>query len=268
MNEEKIFGGCFQIARKIFNSDIWLNKPSKWKVIWIYILGNVSHSKNDKFEIGEGFFNFSKDRKLIGNDISLDTIKKFVGWARGCLMIRTTKSTRGTKIKVLNFAKYQDIDNYRSTKQSTLKALSKHFKSTTINNNDNNDNNEKNIHTTCVEPSGSHPLTPVQIIVHWFYSIKGWTYDKSQQITFRRFLRPAKDILDLTQQDIELAKQKIKFVGDWAEGRGLDWNLETVIKKWNEIDNLTLKEPNKTKEEMDAELDQILKTKLKEKYNI
>ncbi len=157
-NNNDFYGGAFQLARKLFSSEIWLNKPSSWKIIWIYILGKVNHQDNGKFMRGEGFFNFSQEIKAIGNDITPDIIKKFTKYARESSMIRTTRSTRGVVIKVLNYDKYQSLDNFRSTKQGTSKALEKHYRSTTINNNVNNDNNVNNIE------SGAEAPTPSQIM--------------------------------------------------------------------------------------------------------
>ena len=144
---DKIMGGAFLLARQIFDSKIWQDKPSTWKIIWIYIVGNVNHKDNGKFKRGEGFFNFSRElsTKNIGCDITSDMIKKFLQFARSSSMVSTKRSTRGTIIKVLNYNKYQTLSNYESTTSSTNKARKKHERSTTINKNDKNDKNEKNI---------------------------------------------------------------------------------------------------------------------------
>jgi len=145
--EDKIMGGAFMLSRQIFTSKIWQDKPSSWKIIWIYILGQVNHKDNDRFKRGEGFFNFSRElsTKNIGCDITSDMIKKFLQFARSSSMVSTKRSTRGTIIKVLNYNKYQTLSNYESTTSSTNKARKKHERSTTINKNDKNDKNDKNI---------------------------------------------------------------------------------------------------------------------------
>jgi hypothetical protein len=141
--EAKIPGGAFKIARKIFTSELWLKKPSTWKVIWIYIIGKVNHEPYGVLGEGEGFFNFTEEIKLIGNDCTPDKIKKFLQYARESSMISTMKSTRGMIIKVLNYSEYQDLDNFRRTTESTSKAREKHERSTTIYNNGNNGENGK-----------------------------------------------------------------------------------------------------------------------------
>lgn len=151
----RIKGGAFLVARKIFDSDLWLNKPASWKVIWIYILGKVNHTPSNGLEAGEGYFNFSKECKLIDMDCTPDKIKKFIQYAKQGRMgahdestntdplISTRRSTRGMVIKVLNYKKYQDLSNFRSTGSDQNEAREKHETSTPIYNNDNNGNNDK-----------------------------------------------------------------------------------------------------------------------------
>lgn len=142
MDKVKIEGGAFQVARKIFDSEIWLKKPTIWKVIWIYILGKVSHAPYKEFDKAEGFFNFSKEMKLIDIECTPDKIKKFLKYARQNQMISTTRSTRGVTIKVLNYNTYQDLNNYTSTTESTTDSILEHQRSTTIYKNYKNYNNK------------------------------------------------------------------------------------------------------------------------------
>ena len=142
---DKIAEGAFLVARKIFTSELWLKKPSAWKVIFVYILGKVNHKKPNGFERGTGYFNFTEEKRNIGIDSTTDKIKKFLYFARESKLISTTRSTRGMTVNVLNYSKYQDLDNYKSTTESTREAREKHERSTPIHKNCNNDNNCKNI---------------------------------------------------------------------------------------------------------------------------
>lgn len=137
--------GAFIISRDLFESELWLKKPATWTKVWIYILGRVNHKKTKLFERGENFFQFPQEYKLIGSDVTLDKIKKFLSFARKNSIISTKRSTRGVTIKVLNYDEYQDLKNYTSTTSRTKKALRKHEESTTINKNEKNEKNEKNI---------------------------------------------------------------------------------------------------------------------------
>lgn len=143
-----INGGAFLIARQIFESEFWLKKPSTWKVIWVYILGKVNHKKNKICDRGEGFFYWTKEYKEVGVDITLDMIKKSTCFFKKNEMISTSRSTRGVRIKVIQYNKYQIFNNYSSTSRSTNQALEKHQRSTPINNNDNNVKNDKEIAKT------------------------------------------------------------------------------------------------------------------------
>lgn len=142
-NDIYIEGGAFQIARKIFESDLWINKPATWKIIWVYILGNVNHKKTEGFERGEGFFNFSRNLRKIGNDITEDMVKKFCQYSRKFEMISTKRSTRGIRIKVINYNKYQTMGSYICTSLSTREAREKHERSTPINKNVKNEKEGK-----------------------------------------------------------------------------------------------------------------------------
>ena len=85
-----------------------------------------------------------------------------------------------------------------------------------------------------------------QIVNHYFYS-KGLTLDrikddaKKQKIIYSRFTRPAKQLLTLSGS-IKNAKSAIDKVSKWARSRNLDYSIETVFKKWLELDQLKPKE--------------------------
>ena len=92
--------------------------------------------------------------------------------------------------------------------------------------------------------------TPVQKIVNHFFYTKGYTLDqikedaKKQKIIYSRFVRPANDLLNISGS-VEKAKEAITIVADWANSRGLDYTIETVFKKWLELDSLKPKEKKK-----------------------
>ena len=124
--------GAFHIARQLFDSEIWIKKPASWKVIWLYILGRVNYSDSTSFKRGEGFFRFSKELDHIGYDITEDMVKKCLAYLRKKQMISTSRSTRGTRLKVLKYNEFQDLNQYFSTSRGTREARQKHDRSTTI----------------------------------------------------------------------------------------------------------------------------------------
>jgi hypothetical protein len=85
-----------------------------------------------------------------------------------------------------------------------------------------------------------------QIVNHYFYS-KGLSLAeiknnaKKRKIIYSRFTRPAKQLLDLAGS-VQKAQEAIDRVAKWAQSRNLDYAIETVFKKWLEIDRLRPKE--------------------------
>jgi len=104
--------------------------------------------------------------------------------------------------------------------------------------------------TTTIPINEEQSLTNNNIVhslVNYFFELKGWAdKDKSfyqkRKIIYSRFTRPAKELLNLCEQDLEEAKQCLKKIADWADSRELGWGIETTFKKWYELDLLKPKE--------------------------
>ncbi|MCX6721659.1 MAG: hypothetical protein NTY04_00480, partial [Candidatus Staskawiczbacteria bacterium] len=85
-----------------------------------------------------------------------------------------------------------------------------------------------------------------QLVTHFFMS-KGLGLQelkenaKKRKIVYSRFTKPAKQLLELAGS-IEKAKEAINKVATWATSRKLDYTIETVFKKWLELDRLKPKE--------------------------
>lgn len=85
-----------------------------------------------------------------------------------------------------------------------------------------------------------------EIVNHYFYG-KGLTLEqikysaRKKKIIYSRFTRPAKQLLELAGS-VKKAKKAINKVAEWAKSRGLDYAIETVFKKWLELDRLKPKE--------------------------
>ena len=86
--------------------------------------------------------------------------------------------------------------------------------------------------------------TAIQLVIHYFFERKGWVYKgtPAEIKLFGRFTRPAKDLLALCEGDVPAAKECISKISEWAKSHDLDWSIETVFKKWYEIDLLKPKE--------------------------
>ncbi len=85
-----------------------------------------------------------------------------------------------------------------------------------------------------------------QVITHFFES-KGLDLKqlkenaKKRTIVYSRYTKPAKQLIELSG-GTEQAKEAIDKVAGWASSRNLDYTIETVFKKWLEIDQLKPKE--------------------------
>jgi len=85
-----------------------------------------------------------------------------------------------------------------------------------------------------------------QIVTHYF-GTKGVDLGqlkrdaKKRKIVYSRFTKPAKQLLELAGS-IKNAEEAIDKVAEWAKSRNLDYAIETVFKKWLELDRLKPKE--------------------------
>jgi DNA polymerase/3'-5' exonuclease PolX len=85
-----------------------------------------------------------------------------------------------------------------------------------------------------------------QVVTHYFES-KGIGLQelknsaKKRKIIYSRFTKPAKQLIELAGS-VDEAKKAITTVAKWANSRKLDYAIETVFKKWLELDRLKPKE--------------------------
>ena len=87
----------------------------------------------------------------------------------------------------------------------------------------------------------------IRIIVTHYFETKGVSLDqlkrdaRKRKIIYSRFTKPAKQLLELAGS-LEKAIEAIDKVAAWAKSRNLDYAIETVFKKWLELDRLKPKE--------------------------
>jgi len=87
-------------------------------------------------------------------------------------------------------------------------------------------------------------LTPIQQVTNHYFGTLDLDLDdikegcKSGEIKYSRYVKSAKDLLELTDGDIEKAKEAIDKVAIWSNDNGLEYTIETVFKKWLELDKL------------------------------
>ncbi len=89
--------------------------------------------------------------------------------------------------------------------------------------------------------------TKIQKIVNHYFHTKGLSLEeikddaRKKKIIYSRFTRPAKQLLELAGS-VNKAEAAIDKVAEWANSRHLDYAIETVFKKWLELDRLKPKE--------------------------
>lgn len=89
--------------------------------------------------------------------------------------------------------------------------------------------------------------TAVRSIITFYFQSKGLSLQelkenaKKRKIIYSRFTKPAKQLLELAGS-VEKAREAIDKVAKWASTRKLDYAIETVFKKWLELDKLKPKE--------------------------
>jgi len=88
-----------------------------------------------------------------------------------------------------------------------------------------------------------------QIVTHYFET-KGVELEelkkssRKREIVYSRYTKPAKQLIELAGS-VKKAKDAIDIVSRWAISRDLDYTIETVFKKWLELDKLKPKKPEK-----------------------
>lgn len=96
-------------------------------------------------------------------------------------------------------------------------------------------------------PEKKQKETDIQKVVNHYFLTKGLSLDevkdsaKKRKIIYSRYTRPAKELIELAGS-IKKAEQAITIVANWAKSRNLDYAIETVFKKWLELDKLKPKE--------------------------
>ena len=89
--------------------------------------------------------------------------------------------------------------------------------------------------------------TAIRQVIAYFFESKGLDLKqlkenaKKRTIVYSRYTKPAKQLIELSGGVCE-AKKAIEKVALWASSRNLDYTIETVFKKWLEIDKLKPKE--------------------------
>ncbi len=161
--------GWISVHRELLEHWLWDDKPFARGQAWVDILMKANHQPKEVYfdgtihELEKGQFITSIKKLCMCWGWSNTKVNKFLDVLRKENMIEIKKHTKNTVIKVLNYAKFQDITetkNIDKTYQKHIKneteAYQEHTNNTqtimkTMSNNDNNVNNDKqNIYSLVV----------------------------------------------------------------------------------------------------------------------
>lgn len=87
----------------------------------------------------------------------------------------------------------------------------------------------------------------IQQVVNHYFSTKGLSLEqikkdaRKKKILYSRYVRPARDLI-LLAGSVKKAIKAVSRVAEWALSRKLDYTIETVQKRWLELDRLKPKE--------------------------
>ena len=142
--------GWIKVFRKILNHWLWEDKPFARGQAYIDIVLKANHSENTKcfngnlITINRGEIITSIRELCTDWGWSNSKVKKFLTMLEADKMIEVKSDTKKTVIKVLNYGKYQGVDNVKNdteTSQKHIKSISEAYQKHT----NKNDKNVKNI---------------------------------------------------------------------------------------------------------------------------
>lgn len=230
--------GAVLLARKIIDSDIYLDKPDKWFKIWTFILISCNFKDNGKFKKGECFTTYEEMCRY--TKATRNQVDHCIRWLKSAKQIVTRRATRGLFIKVINYELYQDIGIYRSdTKsdsKSDLKATERRQRGDTKKNNENNENNDIPIFSLSdyLKITRASNSRLIQIIGEYADEIKpGYTTQKQWDRFTEKHTGDAKNLLNYTNMQVTQAFIKMKWdLKSDANPKGYltRWTLKTLEK--------------------------------------
>lgn len=123
--------------------------PPVLREVWFWLLRNVSHKDHKSCKRGEGFFTLKDMQDGLSWSVgyrretySKPQLTKSLRRLREEHMIETTKATRGIRVTINNYERYQNPENYESNNEGNAKATRRQREGHTI---DKNVKNVKNV---------------------------------------------------------------------------------------------------------------------------
>ena len=147
--------GWITLHRSLLDNFLWEDKPFTKGQAWVDLLLNANH-EDKKIMFDGSVVEVKRGEKITSIrqlserwGWSTTKTKKFLNVLQSEKMLTYFSNSKKTTYTVVNYNKYQDLNNSKSNTEVTQK---KHRSNTEVtqkntNNNDNNDNNDNNIYT-------------------------------------------------------------------------------------------------------------------------
>lgn len=126
---------AFQIARCIYQSDIFLWKPSWRFKVWIYFIWSVNHIDGKQFKRWQGWFTYDKiyhDCNLSSEWVQKNAIKNVISRMKNQWKLTTQKTTRWFIVTIVKYNDYQTLNNYKNHTEKKLQRTRKEHTNHTI----------------------------------------------------------------------------------------------------------------------------------------
>lgn len=108
---KKIKLGYTMWARQTLESEIFFYKPDKWFKIWFYIVSKVNHKTTKLYKRWEWLIRYKDIMEWTW--ASKAQCEKCIKWLEKRTMMKSRQTTRWRMRLVLNYAIFQDYENYK-----------------------------------------------------------------------------------------------------------------------------------------------------------
>lgn len=111
-------GGFIILARKMFEGNL-MDKPDLWVKLWLWMIFKANFKDHGKLKRGQLLTSIKEMQDAVSYKVGYRKKRPTVGQIRSAYeaftnnnMVSVAKTTRGMIVTVLNYDKYQTLDNY------------------------------------------------------------------------------------------------------------------------------------------------------------
>ena len=226
--------GYVKIYRIVLENPIIKKPVYAW--LWTVLLLKTNHKETKMIWNGKVIIikegQFITGRKQLSKETNIpeSTIERILEYLENEHQIEQQKTTKFRLITIVNWKKYQQVDNNSDNKRTTSGQQAD------TNKNDKNDKNDKN--NSIAETAEFDFLKELEKLkndkrkdlrlIAFYWKTKDWKFENKKQFNsaLKRELRPAKDLIGYTGQQVAKAMKH-------CEQNYKEWSLETVNKSIN-----------------------------------